>query len=48
MVFFKNMLSQLVQIKNIQSTLVVKYIISPMAENLPTLIVHYTLKFKKG
>ena len=38
--FYKNMLSWLAHIMNTQSTLVAKYIISPLGQNL-----HYQIKF---
>ena len=47
MVFYKNILSQLTQNTNTQSTLVAKYIISPLEENLYSLIVDCTLKVKQ-
>ena len=45
--FCKNVLSQLAHIRTIQFTLVTKYTISPLGENLNFLIVGCTLKFKK-
>ena len=45
--FYKNTLSQLAYITNTQSTLVEKYTISPLGENLHCLIMDYTLKFKQ-
>ena len=45
--FDKNMLSQLTHIRNTQLTLVGKYTISPLGENLHSLIVDCILKFKK-
>ena len=41
------MLPQHNHIRNTQSTFVVKYTISPLGENLNSLIMHCTLKFKK-
>ena len=45
--FFKNVLSQLAHIGNTQSTLVAKYTISPLGENLHSMIMDCTLKFKQ-
>ena len=45
--FYKIMLSQLSHIDNTQSTLVAKYTISPLGENLYSLIMDCTLKFKQ-
>ena len=45
--FFKNMLSQLAHIRNTQSTLLPKYTITPLAENLHSLVMDCTLKFKQ-
>ena len=41
------MLSQLTHIRNTQSTLVVKYNISPLGENVQPLIIDCTLKFNQ-
>ena len=40
-------MSQLAHIRNTQSTLVAKYTISPLGENLHSRIMSCTLKFKK-
>ena len=42
------MLSQLAHIRNTQSTLVEKYTISPVGENLHSLIVDYILNYKQN
>ena len=47
MVFYKNVLSQFTHIRNTQFTLIGKYVISPLGENLHSLIVDYTLMFKQ-
>ena len=47
MSFYKNILPQLSHIKNTQSTLVGKYTIFPLGENLHSLIMDCTLKFKQ-
>ena len=46
--FCKNMLPQLAYIRNTQSTLVAEYTISPLGENLHSLIVNCTLKLKQN
>ena len=45
--FCKNMMPQLAHIMNTHSTLVAKYTISPLGENIHSLIVDFTLKFKQ-
>ena len=45
--FCKNMLYQLAHIRNTQSTLVAKYTISPLGDNIHYLIIDFPPKFKK-
>ena len=47
MSFCKNMRPQLSHIRNTQSTMVAKYTISPLGENLHSLIIDCTILFKQ-
>ena len=45
--FYENMMYQLAHIMTTQSTLVAKYTISPLGENLHSLIIDCTILFKQ-